>query len=193
MKSLLALLVLGSTTLAHAQPDTAAPLPAPAHPAAKRVTIMWAPLRLIVPLVEFTAEVRVRDHLGVSITAGAGKRSIESGGTKVSGTELEGGAQVRYYILKAFSGLHVGGEVLDEYVKFDEPLPMNIAAVAAGGVTVGPFAGYKLVTHAGFSFEAQLGARYLVVDPHVTGMATGAPPIDKRWMPLLHLNAGWSF
>ncbi|HSD87517.1 MAG TPA: hypothetical protein VLB44_08375, partial [Kofleriaceae bacterium] len=149
-------------------------------------------IRLIIPVVEFTVEYRVMDQLGVSIELGGGKRTISTGGTDVSGTELEGGAQVRYYLLGDFhKGLELGAEILDEHVKFDEPLPAGVAGAAAGGVTVGPFAGYKIATHAGFTFEAQLGARYLAVDPPVTGQ--GAPTIDSRWLPLLHLNIGWSF
>jgi hypothetical protein len=192
MRTILALLLV-TTGIAHAQP-TETVAPPPTQPSSgERITVMWAPLRLIVPLVEVTAEYRVRDHLGVSVTLGAGKRTVEATGTEISGTEIEGGLQVRYYILRPFSGLQVGAEVLDEYVRFKEPLPMNVAAVAAGGVTVGPFVGWKLLSGSGFSFEAQLGARYVVVDPPVTGMAGGAPPIDSRWLPLLHLNAGWSF
>ena len=154
---------------------------------------MWAPLRLIVPLVELTAEYRVLDHLGVAILVGGGKRDVETGGMTIRGTELEGGAQIRYYPLRAFSGLHVGGEVLDEYVRFEEPLPQNVVGVAAGGVTAGAFAGYKMLRPSGFTFEAQLGARYLVVEPPFTGqMPAGALP-GSRWLPLLHLNVGWSF
>ena len=159
-----------------------------------KLTVMWAPLRLIVPLVEFTAEYRVLDKLGVSLTVGAGKRTVESSGDKASGTEIEGGAQVRYYVIGDFDhGMELGVEALEEYVKFDEPLPAGVIAVAAGGFTVGPFVGYKVATGAGFTFEAQLGARYLVVEPAVQG-ASGASfgDVDK-WLPLLHLNIGWSF
>lgn len=173
------------------------PLPQPTVEAVKpgrKITVMWAPLRLIVPLVELTAEYRVLDKLGVSVTVGAGKRTIESGGDEASGTEIEGGAQVRYYLIGDFDhGMELGVEVLEEYVKFDEPLPAGIVGVAAGGLTIGPFLGYKVVTGAGFTFEAQLGARYLVVEPAVQGVSGASFDDVDKWLPLLHLNIGWSF
>lgn len=189
----------GAPVVPPSPPPTAAmyPLSQPAVEAVKpgpKITVMWAPLRLVVPLVEFTAEYRVLDKLGVSLTVGAGKRTVESSGDKASGTEIEGGAQVRYYVIGDFDhGMELGVEGLEEYVKFEEPLPAGVIAVAAGGFTVGPFVGYKVATSAGFTFEAQLGARYLVVEPAVQG-ASGASfgDVDK-WLPLLHLNIGWSF
>jgi hypothetical protein len=184
-------------TIAHAQPEPETPAPAPAvtHDlATHRFTVMWAPLRLIIPVGEVTAELRVHDKVGVSLTLGGGQRNVAANGMEVKGTEIEGGAQVRYYLVGNFShGMEVGAELLDEYVTFQEPLPANVVAVAAGGVTVGPFVGYKIATHSGFTFEGQLGARYLAVDPPVTGSSTVMPMVQQRWLPLLHLNVGWSF
>ena len=193
------LLVLGSLlamlSTAHAQTD-AGPAPATADADAddRRWTVMWAPIRLVVPLVEFTAEYRVQDKIGVSILAGAGKRTIESNMAEVTGTEIEGGVQGRYYVLGDFThGLQVGAEALYEHVAFEEPLPPGILAVAAGGLTIGPFVGYKVVTRIGFTFEGQLGARYVAVEPPVTGAAGSMPVLDSKWLPLLHLNVGWTF
>jgi len=158
-----------------------------------KLTVLFAPLRLIIPLVEFTAEYRVANKLGVSITVGAGKREVTGTGTSAEGTEIEGGLQGRYYVIGDFDhGMEVGAELLEEYVKFDA-LPPNVA-VAAGGLTLGAFLGYKIATNVGFTFEAQVGARYLVVEPGVQGDTTlGNPPIVDKWLPLLHLNVGWSF
>ena len=115
------------------------------------MTLMWAPIRLIIPVGEITAEYRVMPKLGVSIELGGGKRTLTSGTTDVKGTELEGGAQVRYYVLGDFhKGVELGGEILDEHVKFDEPLPANVMGAAAGGITAGPFVGYKVATPRGF-------------------------------------------
>jgi len=174
------------------------PLPQPSVEAVqpgKKISVTWAPLLLVVPLIELTVEYRVANKLGVSVTVGAGRRTIEDevyGDAK--GTELEGGAQVRYYLIGDFDqGMQLGVQALEEYVKFDEPLPANVVAIAAGGFTVGAFLGYKIATRVGFTFEAQLGARYLVIEPATQG-ASGASfdGIDK-WQPLLHLNIGWSF
>ncbi len=159
----------------------------------KHVTIMWAPIRLVVPLAEVTGEYAVTQKLGISVELGGGKRSVTSGSAEAKGTELEAGAQVRYYAIGSFRhGLELGAELLEEYVTFEQPLPASIAGVAAGGATLGAFAGYKIATAIGFTFEAQLGARYLVVEPGVTGLAQGTPNFDKV-APLLHLNIGWSF
>lgn len=159
----------------------------------RHVTIMVAPLRAIIPVAEITVEYAITQKLGASIELGAGQRTITSGNDEVTGTEIEGGAQVRYYALGNFRhGMELGGELLEEYVKFEKPLPGNIVGAAAGGATLGAFVGYKIATHVGFTFEAQLGARYLIVDPQITGQATGVPAFDK-WAPLLHLNVGWSF
>ena len=173
------------------------PVPQPAVQEKKpgnKITVLFAPLRLIIPLVELTAEYRVADKLGVSITVGAGKRTIESGGSEASGTEIEGGAQVRYYLIGDFDhGMEAGVEALEEYVKFDEPLPAGVIAVAAGGFTVGGFLGYKIATGVGFTFEAQLGARYLIIEPSVQGASGASLEVTDKWLPLLHLNIGWSF
>jgi len=170
-------------------PETPAPEPETGH----RITVLFAPLRLVIPLVEFTAEYRVADKIGVSVTLGAGTREVSGAGTNVTGTELEGGLQGRYYVVGDFDhGMELGAELLEEYVKFDD-VPAGLA-VAAGGLTLGAFIGYKIATRIGFTFEAQVGARYLVVEPAVQGDTTlGSPPIDEKWLPLLHLNVGWSF
>jgi len=68
-----------------------APAPPPAPDAGHRITLMWAPLRLVVPLVELTGEYRVKDKLGVSVTVGFGNRTVESSsGEEASGTESRG-------------------------------------------------------------------------------------------------------
>ncbi len=160
------------------------------------LTVMWAPLRLIIPIAELTGEYRIQDQMGVSVEVGAGHRTLTSGNTDIPGTEVEGGAQFRYYVLGSFThGMELGAEALYEYVTFDEPLPNGIVAVAAGGLTLGPFVGYKIVTRIGFTFEAQLGARYLAADPPVTGQSGSTPTLaeNDKWAPLLHLNVGWTF
>jgi len=182
-------LVLTAGTAA-AQPDAGVPAP----PDDRRLTLMWAPIRLIAPLVELTAEYRVADKLGVMLELGGGQRTLTTGMTDFTGREYEVGAQARYYVLGSFThGMQLGAEVLDEYVTFQEPLPPGVVGAAAGGVTAGAFAGYKIATRVGFTFEAQLGARYLVVDPPVTGMGTPAIDSTQKWLPLLHLNVGWTF
>jgi hypothetical protein len=220
--SLVVAALLGWSSVAAAQSDAEPPAPAPAEGApaepppplataammnplpqptvepskpGKKISVTWAPILLVAPVVELTAEYRVANKLGVSITVGAGKRTIEDEMFgDATGTEIEGGAQVRYYLIGDFDhGMELGVQALEEYVKFDEPLPPNVIAVAAGGFTVGGFLGYKIATRVGFTFEAQLGARYLVVEPAVQGSSAASFGDIKKWQPLLHLNIGWSF
>jgi hypothetical protein len=172
--------------------------PRPADELDYRWTVMWAPLRALFGLAEFTGEYRFHERFGVSVMAGAGRRKVTSPagfGTSIAvhGNELEGGIQARYYaVRRGGHALHFGAEFMYERIKFDEPLPPGIFAAAAGGGTLGPFIGYKLVTRVGFTFEAQMGARYLVMDPRVTGEAA-LVQIESSWGPVLHLNVGWSF
>ena len=174
--------ILATSSVARAEGD-----------ADKHISIMWAPIRLAIPVFEVTGEYAINQKLGVSVELGGGQRSVSLNADTAKGTEIEGGAQVRYYAIGSFRhGMEVGAEFLEEYVKFSEPLPGNIVGVAAGGATVGPFIGYKIATRVGFTFEAQLGARYLVVEPGITGQSSCVPAFDK-WAPLLHLNIGWSF
>jgi hypothetical protein len=192
MRTLAIGLVILATASAAAQPET--PSAERDAPDDRRLTIMWAPIRAIIPLVEVTAEYRAADKIGVMLELGGGRRTISNGMTDITGTEYEAGAQARYYVFGSFTrGWQIGAEVLDEYVAFHEPLPPGVVAAAAGGVTAGAFGGYKIATRVGFTFEAQLGARYLVMDPHVTG--TGMPTVDSsaKLLPLLHINVGWTF
>ncbi len=202
--SLVVAALVGWSSVAGAQPAAEpvapaviAPVPPPIveeKPKLPRISITWAPILVVVPLIELTAEYRVADKLGVSITLGAGKRSLDDrpGENIASGPEIEAGLQVRYYAIGNFRhGMEVGLQALEEYVRFDD-LPPGVSA-AAGGFTVGPFLGYKIATRVGFTFEAQLGARYLVIEPGVQGETGGPTPDFDKWLPLLHLNIGWSF
>lgn len=198
--TLLTAAVVLTSTPALAQPQDQTPS-APSAPAARdgrRITVMWAPLRALFGLAEVTGEYRIADKLGVSVELGGGRRTLtfDTGGsmTDLKSTEYEVGAQARYYVLGSYThGMELGAEILDEYVDFDEPLPANVAAAAAGGLTTGAFAGYKIATRVGFTFEAQLGARYLLAQPPVTAGMGMPVTVEQRWLPMLHLNAGWTF
>ena len=160
-------------------------------------TVMWAPLRALLGLAEFTGEYKFHDQFGVVLIAGGGRRDVKfdvpGGRFSFPATELEGGAQARYYaIRRGGHALHLGAEFLYERIKFDDPMPFGVLVVAAGGGTLGPFVGYKLVTRVGFTFEAQFGARYVVMNPPAPDR-TDYIQNGSDWQPLLHLNVGWSF
>src|SRR5206468_2402179 len=77
----------------------------------KHVTIMLAPLRGIVPLVELTGEYAITQKMGVSIEVGGGQRGVSLNNDTATGTEIEGGAQFRYYVLGSFRhGMELGAE-----------------------------------------------------------------------------------
>ena len=194
--------VLAATAAPASEP---APEETPERPATPEMsrpnwTVMWAPLRLIAGVAEFTGEYRIQDKLGVSLQLGGGPRKVKfavPGGTvSVPGTEVEAGVQARYYLVGSFThGMEVGAEFLYERIKFDEPLPPGILAASAGGGALGAFGGYKIATRVGFTFEGQFGYHYVVIMPPVTGMTGNGTRIgsDSRGSIYLRLNIGWTF
>jgi len=156
------------------------------HP--RRVfSLTMSPLHLFLPVVELTGEARVADKLGIAGIAGAGKVSDDSAsGTKLTAGVWELGAQVRYYLFGDFRhGMQLGAELLYMHLSSSE------LAVSGAGVAVGPFAGYKIITDIGFTFDAQLGVEYVAARAETNDLARKAS--DHSFIPLLNLNVGWSF
>ncbi len=65
----------------------------------------------------------------------------------------------------------------------------------AGGVAVGPFAGYKLIAPFGLTAFLQFGAEYLAARAKAEDSSTGASTRsnESKVIVLLNLNLGWSF
>jgi hypothetical protein len=62
------------------------------------------------------------------------------------------------------------------------------------GLAVGPMVGYKLITSGGFTFVVQGGAEYVAIAAQANDTnGNSAQDSEKRWIPLLNLNIGWSF
>jgi hypothetical protein len=64
-------------------------------------------------------------------------------------------------------------------------------SVTADGFTAGPYVGYKGVFSFGLTLTAQLGVDFVVA--HAKSSTTQQMASEKTVLPLLNLNAGWSF
>jgi hypothetical protein len=153
----------------------------PPPPPHRVFSLTFSPVHLVFPIVEMTAEIRAHDKLGIAVIGGAGRYTDRSASISASVYEL--GGQLRFYPIGDFRhGLQVGVETL--YLHLSNP------AISLGGVgiAVGPFLGYKVISDAGFTFDAQLGGQY------VAARATnGSGESGDTTIVLLNLNVGWSF
>lgn len=159
---------------------SAAP-PPPSH----SVAVTVSPVHLIFPIAEVTAELKLVPHMGIGVTLGAGR--ISNADKSVTGSAYEAGGQFNYYILDAFEGLHVGGEIL--FLKIND-VDQDLTATA-DGLTMGPYIGFKVDTDIGFTFVGQAGAAFAAYRAEANNSTNTAS--DKKVYPLLNLNVGWSF
>jgi hypothetical protein len=153
-------------------------------------TITFAPILLIAPVFELTAELRAGERVGIAVIGGAG--SIKDRETDVKFSVYEAGGQLRYYVLGDFRrGLELGLEALYLHVSGSK----GTTTGNGEGLAVGPFIGYKLGTDVGFVFEAQLGIQRagIAAEAHDSASGTSDSGSTDRWLPLLNLNVGWSF
>ena len=149
-----------------------------------RVAVTVSPVHLILPVAELTAEIRLSDRLGVAAILGAGSVRTELTDTRIS--VYEGGASFRYYVTGSVrSGLQLGGEALYVFASTDETSTMT--TVAAEGLGLSPFAGYKWTHRSGITLEGQLGATFIVI------REKGGSMEEKDVGPMLNLNFGYSF
>jgi hypothetical protein len=160
------------------------------------LSLTFSPLHLLSPIFELQVEARVVPHFGAAVIAGVG--SIKSESTvagvpsqKFSAYEL--GAQLLGYPLQSFESLQLGAELLWIKISTESFNGQQITA-NAGGVAIGPFIGYKLVTHAGFTFFAQGGFQYMAVKADASdNLGNTASDEQSAFIPLLNLNLGWTF
>jgi hypothetical protein len=158
------------------------PAPVPEEPA-RMVSVTWSPAHLVLPLVELTAEFTPMRHWGLSVIGGYG--SVTDNMSKVSGRAIEAGGQINYYPLRDFAGLDLGVEAL--YLSLDD---VNVdSSATAAGLAIGPFVGYKALFPIGLTLVAQLGFEVVAVK----GESSTSMAKENGFIPLLNLNAGWSF
>jgi hypothetical protein len=143
------------------------------------------------PFFEVDGEYRLHERFSAGALVGLGRRII--GPTdKQFGWTL--GVQGLAYPVGSFhNGLQVGVEVVYGGLS---------GRGTAGGVTlkqkaseVGPgaFVGYKLESKVGFTFNVQLGARYMFYRVTVDDGASEATNASGKAEVLGRINAGWSF
>ena len=160
-----------------------------------RIAVTLSPLHLILPVVEVTAEYRMADRIGLAGIFGAGKVGTEqatpAGTVEHRFTAVEAGTQFRYYPIGNFvHGMQVGAELLYLYVGRGDS---GTSSAFGEGLAVGPFAGYKIATNVGFTFDAQLGFEYVAAHAEASTPGGSTSAKAKTIIPLVNLNVGWSF
>jgi hypothetical protein len=162
----------------------------------RHVSLTISPLHLISPILELEVEVSPTPHLGLGAIGGFGSIKAESNDPQLDDTRFsayELGLQVIGYPLQDFSSLQLGGELLWVKVSTEKIGDTDVKA-NAGGVAVGPFIGYKLITDAGFTLFVQGGFQYMAVKAEATNsLGESADEEQKTFIPLLNFNLGWSF
>lgn len=198
--------LLAGPAAAQNAPPPAPPMMAPAPPPpaqeekpGRLASITFSPIHLIFPIVEISAEFAITPKIGVAGFAGFGTvpltRKLANGTTETVERlkAWEVGARFNYYVIGTFDhGMQLGAEVQYLKVARSEANSTQIAASAAG-FGIGPYVGYKLITSVGFTFEGNLGVQYIAARGQATDGTNSATASEKRVIPLLNLNVGWSF
>jgi hypothetical protein len=177
---------------AAATPPPAAPVEASVPPP-RDLSLTLAVGRLLLPMVEVEAEIRIGSMLGLAAFGGAGVVSVEteeSGNESLNAYEL--GAKVLFYPIEPFENLELGAEFLYVNISSDDLGDDHVEGFATG-IAVGPLLGYKTISQKGFTFSVQGGIAYIALHAEASSDTDAAEESDQTWMPLLNLNLGWSF
>ncbi len=143
------------------------------------VSLTLSPFHAPLPALELTAEGRISRHVSGALIAGIG-RFLDARGHPHDSREL--GAQVTYYRAPTFRELHVGIE--STYVKSSDTASSTTFTGTA--FAVGAFVGWKYIHRWGVTLIAQGGLAMGWVEEH--SLETGT-----RVLPIINLQAGWSF
>lgn len=184
-----------------APPPATAPDDRPEHD----VSITFSPLHLFLPMVEVTGEYAISNKIGVAGIVGIGSVPVKTttfssstnGGLATTETTThygawELGAHFNYYLVGNFDhGMQLGAEAMYLHVS-SEGQNVNTVA-AASGLAIGPYIGYKIATHVGFTFEANGGVQYVAARASATNGTASSSASGSSIIPLLNLNVGWSF
>ena len=162
-------------------------LPPPPVRAHRNASLTISPVHLILPMAELTAEFRPAANVGVAIIGGIGRVTGTTGLQTITATATEIGAQFNYYFLRDFTGLHAGVEAIYLHIGDIE----QDSTVTAAGLAAGPYLGYKWTSGVGFTLMAQLGVEFVIA--RAKSSSTMMMAEQKNTIPLLNLNAGWSF
>lgn len=149
-------------------------------PIPRSVTITLSPFHALIPFVEITGELRVTPNISGALIAGIGK-ILDGKADKHSAQEI--GAQGSYYVEPTFRALHVGVEVT--YVHSSDTT--SATTLTGTSFAIGAFVGWKYIHRTGVTLLGQGGLALAVVGER-------SPPETKvTVLPIVNLNAGWSF
>ncbi len=178
--------LLGSIAIAHAQESPPSMLPGVNQPEPEkplRASVTFSPIHLVLPVAELAVEVAVAPKIGVAVVGGVGTVTPTNSDESVFVYEV--GVSPRYYVVGNFrQGVQLGAEVMYAHASADSNF---MGTVAAEGLAISPYVGYKWVASMGLTLEAQLGASYFAM------RGDGVDEDDSRFSALLNLQVGWSF
>ena len=180
------------------------PPPIPPRPPRKvrHVSLTLSPIHLLFPVFEITAELRLANHVGLSVVGGIGSIGFTESGscssgicqpdTKVRASVQELGTQLVFYPLQAFDGLVLGAELDWVHLSVNDT-GNNVTGVGAG-TAFGPLIGYKWIFECGFTLFAHVGVQHVWAQADASQSTTGDTAHDEKtqWLPLVNLNLGWS-
>jgi hypothetical protein len=149
------------------------------------VALTFSPLHLVLPVVELQGEFNLGNAMSASAILGIGQASDAN--DIVNATVIEIGGQFTYYLVGGFDhGMQLGAEVLFVYLTDADAVP---GGVFGGGLSLGPYIGYKVAADFGLTFMAQLGVAVMAV----AAASDDESASDSAITPLLNINVGWSF
>ena len=170
-----------------APPIVAVPVPRPPELPLPRYALTFSPVYLAVPMGQVSAEVRVRDKVGIGAVAGIGWLTFDASPVKSHLLLYQLAAQGRYYVLGNFRhGLQLGAQVA--YLRLASPF-QNQVQLSSDALGLAPFVGYKYTMKVGFTFETQLGYEFLLARGTFDRESTQA----GASVLLFDIRVGWSF
>ncbi len=140
-----------------------------------KVSVTISPFHLVNPILQVTGELRLADKIGAAAILGGGVVSEEDRSYGI----WDVGGQLRYYVLGSFThGLMLGADAGYVHVAGQLDSPMEYFV----GTRAGIFAGYKIATKSGFTFDVEFGPQYVRENAN-----------NAEWQTLTNLKVGWSF
>ena len=159
----------------------------------QKLSVTISPIHLAFPVAEITAEYALAPQFGIAGIGGFGSMSAKDyRGKNVTYPVLELGGQASYYLFGSFRhGMQVGAELL--WIKIFPPEDQGVT-VDVNGIAFGPMVGYKWAARFGLTFMVQAGYEFLFAQAEAENTAgEQAESSAESGVPLVNLNAGWSF
>nr|MBA3456901.1 hypothetical protein [Deltaproteobacteria bacterium] len=149
-------------------------------PVERFVSITVSPFHALIPFLELTAELRISRRISGALLGGFGK-FLDPRAHPHRAREI--GVQGNYYLEPTFRAFHFGVEVAYVHSSDTESATtFTGTSLAAGG-----FVGWKYIHRTGVTLLAQGGLALGVVE------VRSPPGNEIKILPVINLNAGWSF